>query len=146
MSSLKISLQGSKAALAGVLDEHSDLSPLSTAAGNFTINFKGIERINSCGVREWVNLLRKLSQTTFAYEECPLVIVKQLNSVPDFLGKAKVVSFYAPYYSEADDSEELKLLKPSDVVQGQPPSFKNAKGEALKFDDIPAQYFSFLVR
>ena len=57
MSSLKVDIVNGKAVLAGYLDENSDLNTLASASGAISINFKEVSRVNSCGVREWVNLL-----------------------------------------------------------------------------------------
>ncbi len=145
-SGLKIELSGSQAKLTGVLDENASLAPLEKLSGSVTISFQGVERVNSCGVRDWVELLKKLSGCQITYSECSPVIVKQLNAVPDFAGSAKIESFFAPYFCEATDSEVMVLLKPSDVLSGQPPERKSANGETLTFDEIAAKYFSFLSR
>jgi len=146
VSSLKVEIKDQKAFLAGSLDENSDLTPLESVSGDFMIHFGSVERVNSCGVREWVNLLKKLSSVELKYEACPIVVVKQLNAVPDFQGGAKVHSFYAPYFCEDTDEEEVKLLEVSQVVNGEPPELKNESGQELIFDAIPSQYFGFLSR
>ena len=147
MSTLKVVSTAGKAELEGVLDENSDLSGLQGLSGDVSINFKQVLRVNSCGVREWVNLITKLQSAKISYEECPIVVVKQLNSVPDFQGKAVVKSFYAPYFCESCDEEAVKLLETSAVSSGSAPELKCEKcGNPMNFDAIPAQYFSFVKR
>lgn len=144
---LKVDVSNQKATLSGVLDEHSDLTPLNGLSGAVAINFKEVARVNSCGVREWVNLIAKLQEAQLSYEECPMVVVKQLNSVPDFQGKAKVTSFFAPYFCEDCDAEEVKLLQSSQISGETAPTLNCEKcSKPLNFDAIPAQYFSFLKR
>jgi hypothetical protein len=147
MSTLKIDINGSKAVLSGFLDENSVLTPLTTTGGELTVNFKDVSRVNSCGVREWVNILPKIPAGTLRYEECPLVVVKQLNAVPDFQGKASVVSFFAPYFCEGCDAEAVRLLTTESVVGEKAPELTcdTCKG-ALNFDAIAGQYFSFIKR
>jgi hypothetical protein len=147
MSSLKITITSGKAMLSGSLDENSDLNTLTTATGPLAINFKDVARVNSCGVREWVNALAKMTAAPVTYEECPLVVVKQLNAVPDFQGKAKVHSFFAPYFCEECDEEAVKLIE-SGQVSGEtaPTQACAACSKPLNFDAIPNQYFSFIKR
>lgn len=147
MSSIKIALAGEKANLSGFLDENSDLKPLKAANGKCTVNFKDVARVNSCGVREWVNLVTSIPAVAFTYEECPIVVVKQLNAVPDFMGKAKVSSFFAPYFCESCDKEAVKLIKTTEIAGDKPPESKcETCGKPMNFDAIPNQYLSFLKR
>src|SRR5687767_4034373 len=105
MSNLKVVKSDKKASLGGYLDENADLSALKGTTGELEINWKSLERVNSCGVREWVNLLKELSSASITYEECTLSIVRQLNAVPAFKGPAKVKNFYAPYFCKDCDEE-----------------------------------------
>ena len=147
MSSQKVQKVGSRVVLSGFLDENSDLKVLESLTGKSEIDFKSVTRVNSCGVREWVNLIKKLPAAELSYVECPMVVVKQINAVPDFLGTAKVLSFYGPYFCENCDEEELKLIQVGDVSNAQPPQLKcSTCSKDLSFDAIPGQYFSFLKR
>jgi hypothetical protein len=147
MSTLKITLNGNKAVLSGSLDENSDLTPLTTVTGPLSICFKDVARVNSCGVREWVNALAKIQASPVTYEECPLVVVKQLNAVPDFQGKAKVQNFFAPYFCEECDEEAVKLIESGQVSGDAAPAQSCAAcSKPLNFDAIPNQYFSFIKR
>src|SRR6476659_1416516 len=98
MSSLKLDKAGDQIVLSGFLDENSDLKRMETLSGKVMFNMKGLTRVNSCGVRDWVNLLKKLGASQIHYTECPMVVVKQFNAVPAFLANAQVHSFYAPYF------------------------------------------------
>jgi thiol-disulfide isomerase/thioredoxin len=148
MSDIKISLANGKAVLSGFLDENSDLKVLESVKGALAINFKDVSRVNSCGVREWVNLIAKIQDASISYDECPIVVVKQLNAVPDFQGKAKVISFYAPYFCESCDKEAVTLLKTEQMAaNGAPPEMKCPTcTKPMNFDAIPNQYLSFLKR
>ncbi len=146
MSTFQIQKDGNKVILKGVLDEKADLSVLNGLQTGTVICFKEITRINSCGVREWVNLLKRHPGTQLTYTECPIIIVKQLNTVPDFLGTSQVESFFAPYFSEATEKEILLLLQSKEVIGEAPPVRNTDAGIPLKFDAIPKQYFRFLSR
>ncbi len=146
MSNLTIDFSNGTAKLSGYIDETADFSVLSGATGKLEVDFKGVTRVNSCGIREWVNALAKIPATEIEYLECPAVVVKQLNAVPDFQGRAKVASFYAPYFCEPCEMEKAVLVKGT-AFQGAGPEFKCPKcGKPMNLDAIPAQYFAFLSR
>ena len=147
MANLQSKLAGQTAHLSGVLDENAQLTQLD-ALGAFThINFKDITRINSCGVRDWVQWMQTRAGKPTTYEACPLVIVKQLNSVPEFAKGATISSFFAPYFCEACDEERMILLDPTTIVEKKAPSIACSTCKApLKFDAIANQYFGFLQR
>jgi hypothetical protein len=147
--SLKVEQKNGQIALSGFLDENSALQRLDPLAKlpKILFNFGAVARVNSCGVRDWVNFIAKLTSTEIHYVDCPMVVVKQLNVVPDFQGKAKVDSFFAPYFCESCDQEQLKLLTAASVANGQPPAVNCPTcGKPMGFDAIPNQYFSFLKR
>ncbi|MEK6705335.1 MAG: BON domain-containing protein [Bdellovibrionota bacterium] len=147
MSNLKVSVSNGRAALSGFIDETTDLSALASLAGEIILNLKEVSRVNSCGVREWVNWLCKAAASAIVYEECPVVVVKQLNAVPDFQGKAKISSFFAPYFCEDCDSEAEMLLQSMQVEGGKAPEMKcGSCGKPMNFDAVPNQYFSFIKR
>jgi len=113
------------------------------------IDFNDVKVINSCGIREWVNFIEKLGPAVpIKYNNCPQIIVQQINMVDGFLSaNASVETFFAPYFCEECDSEHVILLKGSDVATGAAPTQKcpdcNAS-EDMEFDAIEKQYFHFL--
>ena len=84
--------------LAGVIDEDNELSDLvdRIPSGMAVIDLGEIERINSCGVRDWVNWLSKLEHngTRSVLVECSPAIVAQINLVNNFTGSGVVKSVY----------------------------------------------------
>lgn len=135
----------------GEIDENADFSELRRRLkGVVVFHLAEIRRINSCGVREWVNFVRDLpdvSELTFTH--CSPAIVTQLNMIYNFRGDANIRSFYAPYVCENCNNEEEKLL---DVASQFPdgdislvPDFRcEACNELMEFDDLPERYLSFL--
>lgn len=130
--------------LQGVIDEDTSFATLSNLGTPITFNFKGIVSINSCGVRSWVNFIKGLQGGEIHYEECPPLIVRQMNMVPSFVGHAKVASVYVPYVCDNCDAEHLELVH-SD-------SFGNieelltceiCKKKEMELDGHPEQYFAF---
>lgn len=136
----------------GEVDENADFSELRRRLkGDVVFHLAEVKRINSCGVREWVNFVRDLPEVTnLVFTDCSPAIVTQLNMIYNFRGKADVRSFYAPYVCETCDHEEEVLL---DVAEQFPegkvdsvPEFPcpQCKDEMMEFDDLPERYLSFL--
>lgn len=135
----------------GEIDENADFSELRRQLrGSVVFRLSDVRRINSCGVREWVNFVRDLPNVAeLVFSHCSPAIVTQLNMIYNFKGAASVRSFYAPYVCENCDTEQEKLLDvDSHFLTGaaeDPPEFACDKcGEQLQFDDLPERYFSFL--
>jgi hypothetical protein len=72
-----------RVALRGEIDENADFSELRAALrGNVELTLEGITRINSCGVREWVNFVRGLEGIrSLWFTRCSPVVVLQLNTI-----------------------------------------------------------------
>lgn len=137
--------------LYGEIDENAEFSELRRRLkGPVVFHLAEVRRINSCGVREWVNFIRDLpevSKLTFA--ECSHPIVTQLNMIYNFRGPADIESFYAPYVCENCNHEEEKLLQVAPLLEaentGDVPSFSCPEcGDIMEFDDLPERYLSFL--
>jgi anti-anti-sigma regulatory factor len=134
-----------KVFLRGNVDEDADFEAIKKIAGTITINFRDVKSINSCGIRSWVNFLKDIAGRQVVYEECPPIIVRQMNMVPSFLGAAKVVSVYVPYVSDETDEEKLILFTAEKFTSSGfsvPETIKEESGE-LELDGNPQQYFAF---
>src|SRR5262244_1425848 len=111
--------------LAGVIDEDNELQSLSDrlGAGTAVIDVSEIERINSCGVRDWVNWLSKAEKNgaKVVLVECSPAIVAQINLVNNFTGAGVVKSFFAPYFCPACDLEKVLLVEAQEMVGQEPP-------------------------
>lgn len=135
----------------GEIDENADFAELRRRLkGQVVFHLAEVRRINSCGVREWVNFVRDLPGVTeLVFTHCSPAIVTQLNMIYNFRGAAKVRSFLAPYVCERCNHEEEKLLDVATHFQGRDfrkvPDFKCEKcGAMMEFDDLPERYLSFL--
>jgi len=133
--------------LKGIIDEDSHFDSIRKLGGPFIFNFRQLTSINSCGIRSWVNFLKELGRAQVFYEECPPLVVRQMNMVPSFLGTAQVLSVFLPYVCDNCEAEKMLLANtenlndPSSVKESIPCDSCN-KGE-MEFDGQPKQYFSF---
>jgi anti-anti-sigma regulatory factor len=137
--------------LGGVIDEDNELNDLvdKIPTGTAVIDLGEIERINSCGVRDWVNWLSKLETggTRSVLVECSPAIVAQINLVNNFTGSGVVKSFYVPYFCPECDEEKVLLVEAADMgpPPHEPPTCRCDECDlVMDFDDMPDSYFAFL--
>jgi anti-anti-sigma regulatory factor len=137
--------------LGGVIDEDNELGDLidKIPSGTAVIDLGEIERINSCGVRDWVNWLSKLETngTRSVLVECSPAIVAQINLVNNFTGNGVVKSFYVPYFCPECDEEKVLLVEAGDMgpPPHEPPTCRCDECDlVMDFDDMPDSYFAFL--
>ncbi|HET6612470.1 MAG TPA: hypothetical protein VFG83_10785 [Kofleriaceae bacterium] len=139
--------------VSGVIDEDNELAELTDRVFGSTvvIDLGEVERINSCGVRDWVNWLGKVdvAQRTgeVVFVECSPSIVAQINLVNNFTGSGVVKSFYIPYFCPECDGEKVLLTEVSDMSGPpyEPPTCRCDECDlVMDFDDMPDSYFAFL--
>ncbi len=137
--------------LAGVIDEDNELTELTDKihGGTVVIDLREVERINSCGVRDWVNWLGRVEgkNIEIVLVECSPAIVAQINLVNNFTGNGVVKSFYVPYFCPECDEEKVLLCETADM--GPPPHEApicrcDECDLVMDFDDMPDSYFAFL--
>ena len=136
------------ASLVGEITEDSDFRPVLTTTGKqLVLNLEGVQRINSTGVREWINFINALGKNNrdVTLERCSVAIVQQLNMIANFRGQAKVTSLFAPYFCAACDTDRTRLLDLSqplpDLNETLPCSVCK---EPMELDDLPESYLAFL--
>jgi hypothetical protein len=135
--------------LAGSVDEEADFKGLVTqltASLRIRLDVGGVGRINSCGVREWINFIRAMpSKSAVEIENCTPVLVSQLNMINNFVGSARVLSVQAPYVCPGCGKEESVVV---DVTAGKTVALAAVKcsscQEEMEFDDLEDSYFAFL--
>jgi anti-anti-sigma regulatory factor len=138
--------------LAGVIDEDNELASLVDRVGSGTtvIDLAEIERINSCGVRDWVNWLGKLEKkrAETVLVECSPAIVAQINLVNNFVGGGAVKSFYAPYFCPSCDLEKVLLVELEEMAGHEKPKAPVCRCDecdgVMDFDDMEESYFAFI--
>ncbi|MBK9321724.1 MAG: hypothetical protein IPM97_02005 [Bdellovibrionaceae bacterium] len=139
-----------KVNLAGSIDEDADFTQLSLAgASKIEIEMSGLKSINSCGIREWIKWLSTVPASKISFNQCPKVIVDQINMVDGFLpANAKVESFFVPYYNDDSGAEKNVLFRYgtefSDSAVMPPSDVKDDDGNPMEMDVIESKYFKFI--
>jgi anti-anti-sigma regulatory factor len=139
--------------VAGVIDEDNELVSLESklGAGATVLDLADIERINSCGVRDWVNWLGRIEKNgaRLVFVNCSPAIVSQLNLVHNFTANGIVKSFYAPYFCPRCKKEKLLRLEARDLAKSAPvgkaPTCRCDECDGvMDFDEMEESYFAFL--
>ena len=135
--------------LRGVVSDSAklELSSLRYDHGNsrrrIILDTGGIITISAAGVRKWMAFLQELCA------ESPNVLIRNLapilctqaSSIPNFLGQARVETFYTPWCCLDCYAEDLKLHRITDVIPEHLPC-PECNGE-MEFDDILESYLAF---
>lgn len=84
--------------ITGIVDEYADFSSLATCAGQMLyVDFSGVSRVNSSGLRSWIQTIQR-NKIQLVLRDCSPSVVEQFAMIPEFVGKNGVVeSFYARY-------------------------------------------------
>jgi hypothetical protein len=146
---------GETIVLQGTFDEDSPrvLDRVREAAGaskRLSLDLGGIKRINSIGIRGWMQFIGSLAGHEVLCLRCPPVMVEQLNSVRGFRGHATIGSVLAPYLCERCNQvsyEELVVgrdVPRGGVVEEAPSRRCPTCGSEMVFDDLPDRYFQFI--
>ncbi len=136
--------------LAGVVDEDNALEDSTREVPQgalLALDTREVARINSCGVRDWVNWLAGLEAQgcRIVLVDASVHVVDQINMVHNFIGGGRIKSFFAPYYCEDCDRELLERLEVAEIAD--PASVRPrcpACGQPTELDHLPEQYFAFL--
>lgn len=130
-----------KVALSGTLNELTDLSPLQSLPSPIHIDLEHVDRINSLGVRNWMNFIRdaEAANVALVFERCSPTIVSQMSMISNFMGtRSRVTSVIAVYLCPSCMTEHLQG---ADVVYGKPlqlPASMPCRscGSAMEVDDL----------
>jgi hypothetical protein len=118
------------------------------ASSTINLQLDEIVNFNSCGIREWIYLIKDMGRLgSLVFKGCSVTMVDQINMVPDSLGTGVIESFYAPYYCSTH-GEINQLIHVSDAILDlqakRAPEFKCPHcNNALDFDALEESYFLF---
>lgn len=145
--------------LDGVIDEHNQLGQTVEALGKaevLAVDLGGIRRLNSVGVRDWVNWLRAVRKRypTVLLFDCPAPVMNEVNFVKNFAEGAYITTFAAPLYCPRCEKEESRRLETHKILGGNRqtlngslalPSFRCDRTDCENaLDDDEESYFAFL--
>ncbi len=134
--------------LSGVIDENAELEPLTEIDADVQINLREVRRINSFGVRAWIDAIRKIPNTArLVFVECPPSVIDQCNMVKGFLGHGELKSFFAPMTCEECDEQRSQLFETAEcrALGGKLPSTPCPRcGRDMEVDDLEEQYLLFV--
>jgi anti-anti-sigma regulatory factor len=78
----------------GDIDERAQLEELSFLEGRAVFDLGGIRRLNSEGIRRWVNFIRRLEPLDgVAFVRCSVSFIMQASIISNLIGHAEIRSF-----------------------------------------------------
>lgn len=138
-------------ALTGTIEESVNFEEvIGEVSGELQVNCKGIPRINSVGVKSWIKYFQGLTDkgVKIKFHECSTAIVEQINLISNFSCGGEVESIYVPY-SCTDCDKEFEVLYTTEQLKKlnfEVPEVDCPEGTGkAEFDDIPDEYFNFLM-
>jgi len=135
--------------LEGDLTEHFDLTKLLPELdGAIEVDLSGVRRINSAGVRQWIRFMSALGEgRDVVLVRCPASFIWQASMISNFLGRATVGSFYAPYLCPGCEAARSVLVEVGSLDRGAP-ALPEARCEAcavaMEADVVPEVFLGFL--
>lgn len=134
--------------VSGVIDEHADLTELSSITSAVEVNLKDVRRINSFGVRSWMDAVRQIpNEVELVFVEAPPPVVDQCNMVNGFLGHGELRSFFAPMVCEECDEQASVLYATErcrELAGKLPATPCKSCGRDMEVDDLEEQYLLFV--
>jgi hypothetical protein len=138
--------------LSGSIEESVNFEQLiGPVPAELNVNVKEVPRINSVGVKAWIKYFQSVANKgcKIRFQECSTAIVEQINLISNFTSGGVVESIFVPFSCMNCRSELVGLFKTDDLkkLQLKLPELKCSKcGGKAVFDDIPEEYFGFLMR
>lgn len=136
----------------GTIDEFTKFDEITGAPGSeLKIRCAGINRINSVGIKHWINHFAKLknSKIKVTLLDCSTALVEQMNMIVNFAEGMIIESVMVPFSCQKCKTETL-ISHRADALRKSEfeiPEMKCPRcGGSAIFDDIPEEYFDFLIR
>ena len=135
--------------LEGVVDESCDFSGLTDLQKTVDFYCSGIRRINSTGIKKWMNFFNQLQEKKVSvnFHQLSPSLVEQFNLISNFGCGATVVSVTLPYTCKSCgvSSPIVKDKKEVTGINLEKVSWPCAScGQvALEFDDLADEYLNF---
>lgn len=138
--------------LSGVLNEYADFSQLLGKSQPLRLNLKGLQRLNSIGIRNLLKFLSDFGDRELIYEECPSEFIDQINMIPALMGvkkNCKIKSLFVPLECSACDHEDEVLSEVSalNLAPGATPTPTHTCSKCGgKMSILTDSFFIFLMR
>lgn len=138
--------------ITGMVDEYADFSSLAQSAGQVLyVDFSGVTRVNSSGLRSWIQSIQR-HKIQLVLRECSPSIVEQFAMIPEFVGKNGVVeSFFARYQCLSCIYEENQRYQIGADQSAEPPKVDVQLanpcpncGDVVELDHHAELYLNFL--
>lgn len=138
--------------IAGIVDEYSAFPDfVSSLYRDIIVDLIDFQSINSMGIREWIPWINHQQFNSMTFKRCPKVFIDQLNNVEGFIPeKARIASFFVPYFSETSDEEAAILFSRGEHFSNgkiiQLPHVLDSNLIRMEADIILDKYLRFLPR
>lgn len=136
-------------ALVGNLDESANLAPLVAMAGPLVVDLGEMGRINSIGVRTWMNFVkaREKAGAPLAIERCSPMMVGQITMITRFMGaQPHVKSLLVPYFCKKCQREHAEVLAAVPGARVSPTISCTGCGGQMELDEFAQTYDEALRR
>ena len=139
-------------AISGEIDEYADFTTLDRSAGQILyVDFANVTRLNSSGLRSWIQTITK-NKIQLVLRECSAVVVEQFALIPQFIGKnGTVESFFARYQCVSCFHEEQRRFQVGQNLDLSAPTLPSELtepcpqcGDHVELDQSPEVYLSFI--
>ncbi|MBI4576961.1 MAG: hypothetical protein HY722_11930 [Planctomycetes bacterium] len=137
--------------LSGPIDEDTLLAEgLGALGGRVRVHLAGVTRINSAGIRVWINTFRAVPPSVdLDFLDCPQIIVEQANQISNFIPRGRIASFYGPYACAPCRAREGVLIHVEahreELRRGVAPEAPCPRcGQPMAFREFETEYFAFL--
>jgi eukaryotic-like serine/threonine-protein kinase len=134
-------------ALSGHVNEATNFAPLKKVANRLVFDLGGIDRINSIGVRRWMDFVRDCEVAGFelTFERCSPVLVGQMSMIRRFMGSRSFVkSIVVPYFCPSCKHEDDTVLELAPGAAVAPQIACPKCKAAMQLDEVPETYVEVL--
>ncbi|HUP56408.1 MAG TPA: hypothetical protein VM598_03075 [Bdellovibrionota bacterium] len=136
--------------LSGELNESADLQSLiGSPPPKICINTRRVTGVNSAGISLWLKYVERLiaSGVKIRYAECSYTFTNCLRYLVGAHNRGCVDSVVGPFSCAKCEAEFEVLIKTPDILAIKPQITGQVCPDCrgpLEFDELPAEYFSFL--
>ena len=130
-------------ALSGNINETTSFTALANLPGPLVIDLAELSRINSIGVRHWMDFVRAREQAgvELTFERCSPIMVGQMSMITHFMGvRSRVKSVHVPYACPSCKHEHLQVLEAARGTQVERALACPKCGSAMELDDLAETY------